>query len=307
MTRLGYCVFLSIVGWGCSSPAEIAADAGQGQGGALSEGGAGGGALAAGGVVGSGGLGAGGATGLGGATDASPADTPLGQDSARQADAADRAGMLGDAGMGGKGNAGGTTGAGGKTNTGATGGSAGGVRSTGGATGMGGGTSAGTGGGSADGGGSTSTCIGADLLASLGRDTVVIGGSMEDATAAKAPFDSRYLYLSGGLFDGSAPCASCASGCTAGGSTCANSGSGCAWWGCWQWDQDPPGQYAVDFVSKGEKASPYAHPNEGGIDPADVTYVTFTGATNRATGKDIYSHDKHTAMGIAAAKAWLGQ
>jgi hypothetical protein len=79
---------------------------------------------------------------------------------------------------------------------------------------------------------------------------------MEDATAAQAPFDGRYLYLSGGFFDGSSPCVSCASGCTTSGTSCANSAGGCAWWGCWQWDQDPPGQYAVDFVSKAEKSSP---------------------------------------------------
>jgi len=48
-------------------------------------------------------------------------------------------------------------------------------------------------------------------------------------------------------------------------------------------------------------------PNNGGIDPLDVTYVTFTGTTPRASDQDIYNHDKHTALGEAAAKAWLGQ
>ena len=47
-------------------------------------------------------------------------------------------------------------------------------------------------------------------------------------------------------------------------------------------------------------------PNNGGIDPLDVTYVTFTGTTPRASGQDIYSHDKHTALGEAAAKAFVG-
>jgi hypothetical protein len=46
-------------------------------------------------------------------------------------------------------------------------------------------------------------------------------------------------------------------------------------------------------------------PNHGGIDPADVTYVTFTGSENRAKGGDIYAHENHTDMGITAAKAWL--
>ena len=46
-------------------------------------------------------------------------------------------------------------------------------------------------------------------------------------------------------------------------------------------------------------------PISGGIDPADITYVTFTGAANQAKGADIYDHDKHTTMGVAAAKAWV--
>jgi hypothetical protein len=103
---------------------------------------------------------------------------------------------------------------------------------------------------------STGACLGAALLASLGKDTVLLGGSMQDATAAKAPFDGRYLYLSGGLFDGTAPCASCATGCTTGGTSCSNAAGGCAWWGCWQWDQDPPGKYVSDFVSINEQAAP---------------------------------------------------
>lgn len=61
------------------------------------------------------------------------------------------------------------------------------------------------------------------------------------------------------------------------------------------------------FLGKGTGGVDPCDPNEGGIDPADVTYVTFTGAPSRATGNDIYSHDKHTAMGIAAAKTWLAQ
>jgi hypothetical protein len=48
-------------------------------------------------------------------------------------------------------------------------------------------------------------------------------------------------------------------------------------------------------------------PNNGGIDPLDVTYITFSGTTARASGQDIYDHDKHTALGEAAAKAWLAQ
>lgn len=59
------------------------------------------------------------------------------------------------------------------------------------------------------------------------------------------------------------------------------------------------------FLGKPTSSKDPCDPNEGGIDPAEVTYITFTGAANRATGTDIYSHDKHTAMGVVAAKAWL--
>jgi hypothetical protein len=48
-------------------------------------------------------------------------------------------------------------------------------------------------------------------------------------------------------------------------------------------------------------------PNMGGIDPLDVTYVTFGGTTARLSGGDILDHAKHTAVGEAAAKAWLAQ
>ncbi|MBS2031673.1 MAG: hypothetical protein JST54_27500 [Deltaproteobacteria bacterium] len=75
-----------------------------------------------------------------------------------------------------------------------------------------------------------------------------MGASMSDTTAAAAPYDLRYLYISGGFPDGTGPCASCASGCATNGQSCANSAGGCGWWGCWQWDHDPPGKYASGFV-----------------------------------------------------------
>ena len=92
-------------------------------------------------------------------------------------------------------------------------------------------------------------CIGADLVKSLGKTTLLVGGSFTDATAALAAFDVRYLYLAGGIADGTGPCASCANSCTAGNSCV---GGACSWWGCWQWDQDPagPGQYIVGFAKK---------------------------------------------------------
>ncbi|HZX97627.1 MAG TPA: hypothetical protein VFE90_24130 [Myxococcales bacterium] len=91
-------------------------------------------------------------------------------------------------------------------------------------------------------------CIGGPLLQSLGRTRILTGASMADGTASAAGWDARYVYLAGGLFDGSAPCQSCATSCTAAQVSCANT-VGCGWYGCWQWDQLPPGQYIRDFVS----------------------------------------------------------
>ncbi len=106
--------------------------------------------------------------------------------------------------------------------------------------------------------GSTGNCLGAALLRSLGKQMIMPGLSTSvDATAAAAPFGIRYEYISGGLFDGSAPCASCATGCTASGHTCANSAGqgGCAWWGCYQYDMDPPGEFASSFDTTAAGAS----------------------------------------------------
>lgn len=123
--------------------------------------------------------------------------------------------------------------------------------STGGQSGAAGTASGGSSAGSSGFAGTSSgndTCLGAALLSSLGKTTLLVGAAMDDATANLAPFDGRYLYLSGGFFDGAEPCSSCATGCTSQGTSCANT-AGCGWWGCWQWDQDPPGQYVVSFVS----------------------------------------------------------
>jgi hypothetical protein len=124
------------------------------------------------------------------------------------------------------------------------------------------GGSLGTGGSHSNGGvpstggaGNTGTCMVGTLLNSLGKSALIVGASMEDATATAAPFDGRYLYLSGGYFDGSDPCTSCASGCTTNGTSCANSAGGCGWWGCWQWDQDPPGAYVSGLVTKAASAT----------------------------------------------------
>lgn len=85
-------------------------------------------------------------------------------------------------------------------------------------------------------------------------DHLLIGFAGSDATAALPGFDLRYQYIAGGLADGAGPCASCATGCTSAGQSCANAGGGCAWWGCWQWDQLPPGAFATAFADEGAAA-----------------------------------------------------
>ena len=48
-------------------------------------------------------------------------------------------------------------------------------------------------------------------------------------------------------------------------------------------------------------------PIDGGIDLAEVSYVTFTGPTARATGRDIYEHARHVAIGEVSAASWLAE
>ncbi len=119
--------------------------------------------------------------------------------------------------------------------------------------GSGGGSGGSDGGSGGSSGGSGTACLGSELLASLGRGHLLVGLSGSDAAAAAAPYDLRYLYLAGGLADGAGPCGRCDSGCKSAGASCANS-AGCGWWGCWQWDQAPPGDYARGFVAKAKAA-----------------------------------------------------
>ena len=166
---------------------------------------------------------------------------PGGSGTSAQSGSPGSAGGAGGSGAGGSGGSGGS---------GATSGTAGATGSASGASG--GSRDASTGSGDAAG----AACLGSSVLAALGKSHLLVGGSMQDATAKQAPFDLRYVYISGGLFDGTSPCTSCASGCTTKGTTCASSGPGCAWWGCWQYDQDPPGAYARTFEGTCAGASP---------------------------------------------------
>jgi hypothetical protein len=76
----------------------------------------------------------------------------------------------------------------------------------------------------------------------MDRSKLMIGAQMEDATAAAAPFDARYLYLAGGIRDLGACATSCTPACG-------------AWWGCWQDWAQPPGQYALAHMQKAAAAT----------------------------------------------------
>jgi hypothetical protein len=120
------------------------------------------------------------------------------------------------------------------------------------------------------------SCSTVAVGASLGRDRLMIGGAMDDATFAARPFDVRYVYLSGDT-PAASGCGDCRA-CTVGGKSCANSGGGCNWWGCWQYDQEPPGRYAVNFI-RGVRA-------RGGI-PMITYYVRLTVSGGQETGTEL--------------------
>ena len=92
-------------------------------------------------------------------------------------------------------------------------------------------------------------CGPSEVLASLGLTRLLVGVRYDDpdATQEGTPYDLRNVYLAGGLCDGPAPCGSCTS-CTAGGRSCASADGGCPWWGCWQWDELPPGDFVSSFA-----------------------------------------------------------
>ncbi|MEZ4273124.1 MAG: hypothetical protein R3C68_17330 [Myxococcota bacterium] len=95
-------------------------------------------------------------------------------------------------------------------------------------------------------------CTAATLGTAITRQHLLIGGDMSDEAFSGAPFDVRHQYIAS-FIPTSGPCDDCASGCFVQGASCANS-AGCSWWGCWQWDQLPPGQYVTDFVLSADAA-----------------------------------------------------
>ncbi len=156
------------------------------------------------------------------------------------------AGGSGSAGTTGEGGEGDDSGAGGASGSSGEGGEGGGS----GESGSGGAGASGSGTGGSEAG--SFACPAAALGDRLGKERLLVGGSMDDGDFAAEPFDIRYKYLAGAVpADG--PCADCASGCQVNGQSCANS-AGCEWWGCWQWDQDPPGRYAADLAASASGA-----------------------------------------------------
>jgi hypothetical protein len=136
----------------------------------------------------------------------------------------------------------------------------------GGSTGAGGVSGRGGAGGSAG-----AACIGSSMLTALGKNHLLVGVSTSDATAAEAPFEVRYIYLSGGLFDASTPCTACGSSCVASGKACT---SGCAWWGCYD---SPPGDYASSFIQTCGNASPAQIPMFTYYEILQTAQATFSG------------------------------
>ena len=95
--------------------------------------------------------------------------------------------------------------------------------------------------GKGGGDGAKGSCLGSSFLSALGEDRLIIGVSGSNTAEAAAPYDLRYVYLSGGLFTSTTPCTACGASCSS------------DWWGCYN---TPPGSYATDFISTAKGESP---------------------------------------------------
>ncbi len=120
-------------------------------------------------------------------------------------------------------------------------------------------------------------CPAAAIGERIHRNHLIIGGSMRDEDFSVAPFDMRYQYLAGDV-PVNGPCLSCAHDCSVRGQSCANADGGCAWWGCWQWDEIPPGQFVRDFIEKVDSS---------GAIPLITYYVWFSVAGDVETAPEI--------------------
>ena len=100
------------------------------------------------------------------------------------------------------------------------------------------------------------SCIGSAFLSALGKSHLLVGLANDSTAAPMAPFDLQYQYISGGVPDGTGPCASCTSGCTLTIPDCTASPSSNCWWGCWQDTSQPPGEFPGNFAGGCKVASP---------------------------------------------------
>ncbi|MCP4674124.1 MAG: hypothetical protein GY854_01110 [Deltaproteobacteria bacterium] len=81
-------------------------------------------------------------------------------------------------------------------------------------------------------------CPAADVGARLGREHLMLGGTLKASSLTQSPFDLRYQYLVGGAPE-TGQCASCSENCPISGT----------WWGCWQSFSVPPGQFVRDYIA----------------------------------------------------------
>lgn len=121
---------------------------------------------------------------------------------------------------------------------------------------------------SGSGNGGTGAPSGSVFASFMGKDKLLIGAQMDDATAASAPFDARYVYLAGNP----APAAACLAACP---DSCAS------WWGCWQDRSQPPGQYVKYHMQQNANAT---WQNQSRPRLPVFTYYTFLSGSGGAEG-----------------------
>jgi hypothetical protein len=164
------------------------------------------------------------------------------------------------------------------------------------------GVDSGSGGTVASGTDAAGSCLGSSFLSALGKDRLIVGVSGSSAAEGAAPYDLRYVYISGGLFSSSTPCTSC--------SSCAPSGS---WWGCYN---TPPGMYATYFLQGAAAATPPQVPMFTYYEILQTAQATITNfqegtaeATQAATNTGImtryYNDWRYLLQAIGQTKALL--
>ncbi len=168
---------------------------------------------------------------------------------------------------------------------------------TGSGTGSGSGSATGSGSGKSDAG----SCLGSSFLAALGTSRLVVGVSGSNTAGAAAPYDLRYVYLSGGLFTSATPCTACGASC------------GSSWWGCYN---SPPGAYATDFMKTTAGASPAQVPMFTYYEILQTAQATLTGfqegtaevtvaATNAAIMTRYFNDWRFLLQTVGSSKAIL--